>query len=148
MKLNEILNRKVDYEVTSKTDVLFRAKAEIGNREIIFEAKYDKQGKFWDIGFKERNDDGITYDTSGSGNEFEVFAMVKDCITEMIAHYKPDTLIFSADMGGDYDTRADVYERLMKKFKVPGYTVTRKDKSLGKVHKVQFAEFSITKDKQ
>lgn len=135
MKLTEILNKKVDYEVVKSTSDTFKTRATIGDREIVFTAYPVEDGEgteSWEITFGEKLKNGMTtFDQTGSGNELEVFSMVKDSIMEFINIYSPQTITFTADKdnNGAKNNRAELYSKLISKFKAPNYEVDRK--SLG-----------------
>lgn len=145
MKLHELLNRKVDYKVLTKTGREFSTGAKIGDRDIVFTALYASDGNYWNVEFEEFSKDAEhgTYDQTGSGNELEVFAMVKDSMLEFVKEYEPSEIYFSASKKDDKDNRADVYEKMVKRFKVPGYTMTRANKSIGAA---KYTEFALIKD--
>ena len=128
MKLNEILNKKIDYEVVKATASSFITLAKIGERHIKFMATNCDEGE-WDVMFAETNSEGKegTFKLTNSGNELEVFSMVKDSISELITRYYPESIAFTAskDSATGKDNRADAYERLLKRFKAPGYTFKR-----------------------
>lgn len=130
MKLNELLNSKVRYEVIEDSSYTFATRAKIGDRYIVFYAGDQSGEGRWEIEFKEAKTDKLmgksTFDLTGSGNELEVFAMVKDSIKELIATRKPEQIGFIADKA-DGSSRAQMYERLLKKFTPPGYEFERKD---------------------
>lgn len=161
MKLNEILNKKVDYEVIYDGNDSFETSAKIGNRLIKFYASKEGDsdedtgailGNNWSIFFLERSEK--TYSSqnkTGSGNEFEVFSFVKECILKVISKHKPDEITFSAEKDDKGKTnRASMYERLLKRFigTVPNY-------SLGQIAKLGVGDngpkdrtlFTITKNK-
>jgi len=126
MKLNELLNKKVDYEVQINTHEDFVAVATIGGRNITFKAEYRDTTDDWLINFAEVDEKKRAYGKTGSGNELEVFAMVKDCILEVIKLRKPRQLRFSASIENGKDNRASLYRKLLDRFKVPGYEVNTK----------------------
>ena len=134
MKLNEILNRKVQYKVTVENENAFQTKATINGRIIDFACIKRDSGlrkTEWRCTFleaKDENDLG-NYDATGSGGEFEVFSMVKDSLLEFIDKYRPDQIYFNAkqDGGKNKQARIRVYDALLKKFKAPGYTFKRVD---------------------
>jgi hypothetical protein len=131
MLVKELLDKKVPFEVIQDDDSIFATSAKIGNRYIIFFAGMEEEGE-WEIEFKESKDNprmGGTYDLTGSGNELAVFSMIKDSIKELIARHKPKMIVFTASKSDGSSKRADTYERLLKKFVVPGYTFDRKDVS-------------------
>lgn len=126
MKLTEILNKKVDYEVERASGTLFHTRAEIGGRIINFAAVEEAFGE-WELSFGEMTATRATYAKTGSGNELEVFAMVKDSILEFISRNAPDVMYFTADKEGkkEKNNRAELYDRLIKRFKIPGYKYSR-----------------------
>lgn len=147
MLINEILSKKVDYTVTRASDERFIAKAEIGGRNITFEAEkpYGEDDDVWEVEFSERGDHlqfGKTFKKTGSGNQLEVFAMVKDCMSEFIERYKPTKIEFTAEKDGDNDNRANLYKKLLDKFNTHGYKVetARGQGVIGK-----FMKFSLTR---
>jgi len=128
MLLAEILNKKVEFEITNSGRKDFNTEAVIGNRKIMFDAESDN-GLSWDVVFYERDLNSHpasrSYSVTGSGKELEVFSMVKDSLLELIKQKNPDEISFTADKKGGNTTRADLYDRLVKRFKVPGYSYTR-----------------------
>jgi len=136
--LGELLNRKVEYTVDRESNTSFQTSANIGDRTIKFSAWVTDEPDAWEILFSERNDKiSGTYSATGSGNELEVFSMVKDSILELISKYSPAKITFTADKEGN--KRASVYDKLLKRFKVPGYTHSRVDGS-------GFEEFVIVRN--
>lgn len=125
MKLNEILNKKVDYEVINAKSVFFQTRATIGDRIINFGAVDNDDGS-WDIQFAEKTKEGrTTYKKTGSGNELEVFSFVKDSLLDFISRYQPEKMCFTADKDSEEkDNRANTYERLLKRFigTIPNYS--------------------------
>lgn len=139
MLLNELLNKKVDYEVLKAGKYQFITQAKIGDREIRFEASNEDDDE-WGVAFEEirSNENGTvkrTFNASGSRHELEVFAMVKDSMLEFVQRYQPLEITFTADKDGgkkDKMARANVYAKLFDRFKIPGYTMGKEDqKHLG-----------------
>jgi len=136
MLLKEILNKKVKYTVEKANHYSFFTRATIGNRDIVFRADHDdeKGENFWYVTFEEfkKSEDGesSTYDITGSGNELEVFSMVKDSLLEFIEKYKPKLIEFTAEKENDSDNRARLYARMLKRFRVSGYTYDISDKHI------------------
>lgn len=87
----------------------------IGNRQITFDAVL-WQG-YWQIVFSEEwydhdNEEWhSTIDATGSGNQFEVAAMIMTCL-KMLLKKNPQNIRFSAKSGG---ARAAVYRKLAGK---------------------------------
>jgi len=132
-KLDEILNRKVDYEVT-RNGKDFRAEAKIGDRIIHFAIEKDdddKDGDAWEAVFWQTNlqGNGMNFGKTGGGNELEVFSMVSAALKQFIEDRKPEKIFFSADKKGTDTNRAELYDRLVKRFKLPGYEYNRITKS-------------------
>jgi hypothetical protein len=137
MKLLEILNTKfTDAKVSVDNDEEYEVSAKIGDRVIRFGAeKYPTHTQFelypdlWEIAFSEEDDgDELNhkkYDLTKSGKEFEVFAFIKQCMEHLIEKRKPGTIKFTADKIGS-EGRADVYEKMLKKF-LKGYKITKMD---------------------
>lgn len=128
MLINELLDKKIDYEVIEDEDYVFATSAKIGERFIIFYAGCEDDDGVWEIEFKESKNNkhnGTTFDLTGSGNEFQVFSMVKDSIKELVSKHHPKSIVFTASKTNGSSKRADAYERLLKRFTIPGYTFDR-----------------------
>jgi len=126
MKLNEIMNSKVDYEVVKARGGVFHTQAEIGGRIIDFAAIEEMDGE-WEISFGEKKGAKTAYGLTGSGAAPEVLAMVKDSMLEFVERYQPEKMYFTADKEGDKDNRARVYERMIKRFNIPSYKYSTND---------------------
>lgn len=127
MLLNEILNKKIEYEVDEESEDAFMTSALIGGRMIEFYADKFDDGK-WTLSFGEAKGGKVTTELTGSGSELEVFSMVKDSIVEFVKKYKPTIMSFTAaknDKSDIKNNRGDLYDRLIKKFKIPGYKASR-----------------------
>lgn len=124
MKLQEILDSKVPYEVVTSTARTFRAKAKIGGRYITFEADDNMNGG-WDIQFSETDgDEGSSpaFGKTGRGNELAVFSMVSAAFKEFLDRYHPPAITFTADKDDKgSDTRAKLYRKLLDKY-LKGWT--------------------------
>jgi hypothetical protein len=140
MLLSEILNRTSEKKVITDDQKSYIVSSIINGREIMFKAnkaeKEDSGENDWDISFTEvqKNDKGVksgTYGKTGNGGELEVFSVVKDCMRELITKHHPDKLIFTAnkDGGKNNQARGNVYERLINRFKPPGYELKREEKT-------------------
>jgi len=138
MKLNELLDRKVKYHVVEKEHHKFATGAKIGDRTIVFEAQYDPAEHTWEVTFEEfseKNELG-SYDVTGSGNELEVFSMIKGSMEEFIGRYTPDQVVFTASKKTGKSNRADLYTRLLNRFKIPGYKLFKHDSKTGAYFKL------------
>jgi hypothetical protein len=136
--LLEILDSNVGTKVVTDNATNFVVTATINGREIEFQAfKVTKieDRNVWQVSFAEvQSKDGKeirTYGKTSSGGELEVFSMVKNGMRELITKHHPDEMIFTAnkDGGKNNQARGDVYERLIKRFKVPGYELNREEKT-------------------
>jgi len=129
MLIKEILNTSSKFKVLQSNKTRFETIATINGRQIEFIADYFDDVKYWDISFHERGVDGHLDSTqTGSGKELEVFAMVKDSLLAFIEKYKPEKMEFSAmkdDIDKPRNTRAELYDKLLARFKIPGYNVER-----------------------
>lgn len=137
MQLTEIFDSKVDYTVTVNTNSRWIAKATIGKRDIEFAAD-QFHNNTWQVIFWERPSmpknhkariilrDPRTTHKTGSGNELQVGAMVIACLKELIETKHPDYIQFTADKE-DGESRTKIYTRVLKRLKLPGYTVTSKE---------------------
>jgi len=130
MILNEILdtkftNFKEDY---NQDDRVYETEAKIGDRTIHFYTDWTKfeDGKILsEIEFSEtspsKNGGKRTYQLTGSGNEFAVFAFIKQSIQGLIKNVNPDIIKFNAlkteDVG---EGRARLYKKLFKR-ELKGY---------------------------
>jgi hypothetical protein len=130
MILQEILNKKItDFEVDEDIDYL-DVTAKIGNREIRFYADSPKMKidnkQIVEIEFSEQRPGAkSTYELTRSGNEFQVFAFIKQAIEMMLKKWNPDVIKFTADKA-DQSNRSGVYEKLVKKY-LKGYELTKND---------------------
>ena len=137
MKLLEILNKKfTDLSVNEDSEDWYSVDAKIGDRIINFDAqriveRISGVEHSWEVDFSEASKpsaNGVskhTYALTKSGNEFEVFAFIKQCMEEFIKKHNPKIIKFTADKEGSV-SRASVYERLLKKF-LKGYSIKIND---------------------
>jgi hypothetical protein len=125
MKIFELLDTKVPYEVVLHTANSFWARSEIGGREIEFRAVKNDEGDGWEIMFAERTPsrttkDGVhmrptlSYAATGKGHALTVGTMVVDSLKEFIARYKPQSIDFTAEKSEP--AREKIYARAMSKF--------------------------------
>lgn len=135
MLINEILDKKVRTKLKTNTPRTLQIAGTVNGREIMFTAHMSEENEknnYWDVTFLEvkSNPNGVKYGSyklTGSGGELQVFSMIKDCMMELIQKHNPAKIIFTAnkDAGKDKNARGDVYERLIKRFKAPGYELQR-----------------------
>jgi len=135
MLVKELLDKKVKYKIKRAESDLFKTIATIGGREIEFtadeEVGYPRE---WVATFSEvkkiESTEHRDYGKTGSGSELEVFSMVKDSMLEFIQTYDPMMITFTATKDADGNgNRADLYARLLQRFKIPGYSIKRRSVS-------------------
>lgn len=133
MRLLEILDKKItNFEVHDEEDShggnVLQITAKIGDRKIQFygDSNIDDKKSYWDIGFtEEKSDKRHTYELTGSGNEFAVFAFIKQCMEILIDKHHPDIIHFTADKTSG-SNRAKLYEKLLRK-NLKGYNLRVSD---------------------
>lgn len=127
MRIAEILDKKVAYEVVVDTKAEFQTKARIGDRMIVFDAELNEEDD-WGVLFWQTTLEGksMRFEVTKGGNELEVFSMVRDSLTQFVEERKPATIRFSADKSRG-SSRSDLYDRLLKRFKIPGYEHHKRD---------------------
>jgi len=147
MLIKEILNKKSSFSVIKDNDRQYFTEIKIGNKTFNF-AAVKMGGRKWGIAFGDvqKNDIGLqrlSYVPTNDKNQLEVFSFVKDSIFAFIEKHDPGMITFEAksDSGKLKTARADTYERLINRFKLPGYTVHR-----GIMPGDNEETFSITKD--
>lgn len=109
MKIQELLDSSVQYDVLKKTAQLFATRAVIAGREIRFIASAD--GDLWDIQFMETSGHQAKYGKTGAGGEFEVASFVTDSLKEFVQTYHPAEIVFSAEKDQG-ENRARVYAKI------------------------------------
>lgn len=129
-KVDEVADKKVEFEITVERPKKFQAAAIINGRKIKFLAvDYGDPDEGWEILFIEtRPDESWTARATGSGGEFEVSAFIVAAMKEFIVRYEPQTMSFSAEKAKKFEegnTRAAVYRRLLKRH-FPEYDIEEK----------------------
>lgn len=136
MLLTELFNKAADIVLKTQNSGSIYAKVDIGGRELGFKlGKWPKDSSDpksnWTFTFVEYGDEdeddefdlydeGETYNVTGSGNEFEVFATAKKFLELAIKKVKPDVIHFEADKTFG-ENRAKLYTRMIKRWSPPGY---------------------------
>ena len=146
MKLFELFDSKIDYKIVKESEREFHTRATIEGRDILFTASIsdyilDHEGnvtceeayvEFAEVKKPESRYDSEewNYDVTGSGGEMKVFSMVGASLKELVYLYKPAIIKFSAEKDKkdkkDSEKRANLYEKLIKKF-IPEYEIDRRD---------------------
>lgn len=146
MKLAEILDKPLPFKFTLKTGK-FRASFMAGEREIIFEAENEEvlygeaDNGEWSILFGQKRrgrsrpgNDGLQFDLTGGGNEFEIFATLKTIIVKFIEKCSPRVINFSADKREP--SRVTIYQKMFSRNLPAGWKL-QKDNDLND-HNVYF----------
>lgn len=118
----ESLNSKVEYEVVTNTNNLFKAKTEINGREINASFTLDNSDN-WVYEFSEKVGSKNTVKLTGSGGEFKVFSFIKAFLEEFVASYQPECIEFTAFKGDK--GRARLYEKMLHKLNLSGYEIDK-----------------------
>lgn len=121
MKLLELFDSKVKYEIQDKSPGRFFVTSQVGDREIgVF--FYRDSGNIWEIIFAQRskNSESWSHALTGSGEEFKVFSLVKSALDDFLKRYRNqvDVLYCTANKTSN---RAQIYEKMLKKVK--GFTL-------------------------
>lgn len=118
MKLNELLDKALPFDVKINDEVYFYVEFTVGDRKITFtgeneaaDINYD-DGE-WSVSFAELKNGRQSYDKTGSGNEIQVFATLKSIFQQFIKDRDPEVITFSADKKDG--NRAKLYARMFKK---------------------------------
>lgn len=99
--INELMDSSADYTVTLKKSNIFTASFMIGDEEVDFLAKLDKDPLLsddfentdvWLISFARDNE----YKVTGHGEQYLIFGTVAKIFEEFIKEYKPDKFEFTA----------------------------------------------------
>jgi hypothetical protein len=121
MKLFEIFNRDAELTKTRDTKYMWQVRADVGGRPIVFTAETLDHDNVWSVNFLEIRKNGRhTYDSTGSGAEFEVGGMVLKALKMFIEERKPGLIVFTANKTDG--NRASLYGRVLKRTHIPGYT--------------------------
>lgn len=139
MLITELFAGNTKYEITKQTAKEFRTVTTIGNRDIVFYAEITEDEEdedkriVADVEFFEtkageghKESSAKDYGVTNSGDPIKVFDSVGLALKEMIKHYKPWKIYFTAekDKSGS-DKRAKLYERMLKKY-LPTYQLDKK----------------------
>lgn len=138
--LKEVLNSTVDFTVVKSTNDLFKVIFSVHGKKYTFSAsleQFDDGQDFWDVSFSLGTEKtGSTFGISKTGNEFEVFATVKDILKEFISRYDPQYIKFTADE----PSRIKLYGTMLKKFTPPNFNFQN-----NKDHETGGREFILAK---
>jgi hypothetical protein len=111
--LNEAFDKPYSFKLEEVTPNRFEAKAKLSDDSILtimflYSFKYDG----WEITFDRNTKMNIT----GSGDQYRIFATVIEAIKKFIAIKRPNTIRFGADKSEGSDSRAKLYERMVRTF--------------------------------
>lgn len=130
MKLDEILDKPLPWKLMFSGSEEWQASIQLDrDSEIRFMAHTEERGGPWFIAFSENwEDEGeklSTYEKTGRGKQFEIFATLKEVVAAFLKDKKPEVMKYEADK--DSRSRAAVYKRLFTKH-LPGYKLTKDEK--------------------
>lgn len=117
--ISETFTSNVPYDVVRATNDLFTTKANVNNRNIIFNAEANDESVdlesnvVWEVNFYEKTVGNMTYGKSGSGGEMKVFSFIIDSLKELISRYSPETVRFSSHKNDS--NRSTLYQRMISK---------------------------------
>jgi hypothetical protein len=141
--LNESFDSNVPIEIVSQTRINFRTTANIGDRQIVFNAdwlsvptgswelkfaeivnkKYSVSDRVANLlaGDKDKTYQDISFDVTGSGSQMMVFSFVIESIKKFVSIYHPKLFFFEAIKEGN---REKLYAKMASRIKIPGYELT------------------------
>jgi hypothetical protein len=131
MLLNELFDKEAKFKIETDKENLFQTSDDVNGRKIVFDAMLvDNDEEVWEVSFRQiggKNTTGASHGVTGAGGEFEVLNMIKDSMIEFVKKHDPKKIIFTAehDAGKSKLARGNVYEKMIKRLKVPGYTLDR-----------------------
>jgi hypothetical protein len=131
-ELLEVLNQPVDFIITKNTEKNLTAKFVIDDKRITFTANrivipsFVEDGKMdvdeWEIQFYEiSGGKAPSYDKTGTGKEFQVFATIKKILEYLIKEKDVKALVFTATE--KEKSRVRVYGTMLKRFKPAGFKI-------------------------
>lgn len=129
MRLDELFDRKADWEVTRSGPTKYEATIDLSNRTIVFSAVRTPDDPEWYLDFYEKTDSGIRFDMTGSGDEFLVMSTIKEVISDFVNKCSPEKFYFTADRNDA--SRVSAYGKMIKRYVPPQYkaTITQKPNS-------------------
>ena len=140
--LNESFDSNVPIEILSQTRIEFRTTANIGGRQIVFNADWLSHLDSWELKFaeivnkkysvsdrvanllagdKDKTYQDISFDVTGGGSQMMVFSFVIESIKKFVSIYHPKLFFFEAIKEGN---RAKLYAKMASRIKIPGYELT------------------------
>lgn len=134
MLLNELLNSKTEIKINRSSDRFFLAETTIGNLKVEYEAMRadDRVPDDWEVAFStvevDKNGDNLgrrNFGITGSGSELKILAFVKECTLMFVKDRNPRVIWFTADKDGGKSARANVYEKMVQRWNVPGYKFSK-----------------------
>ena len=114
MKLNEVLDSKVDYTVNAR-DNRFNTIFKKGDIKVEFYATAVDDSEYWEvyfIGFDGDKHTGTFSIINSKGLEFQIMSFVKKSFIEFIERYSPLEVKFTSDKSDK--ARSSLYARMLK----------------------------------
>jgi hypothetical protein len=111
--LNEAFDKPYPFKLENVTPNRLEAKARLPDDSVLtilflYSFKYDG----WEVVF----DRDMKMDVTGLGDQFRIFATVIEALKKFIASKSPNTIRFGADKSAGKDSRAKLYDRMVKTF--------------------------------
>jgi hypothetical protein len=111
--LNEAFDKPYPFKLENVTPNRLEAKVRLPDDSVLtilflYSFKYDG----WEVVF----DRDMKMDVTGLGDQFRIFATVIEALKKFIASKSPNTIRFGADKSAGKDSRAKLYDRMVKTF--------------------------------
>lgn len=118
MKLNELFKSEIPVQVVRDNIHDYIVTANVDGKEMRFKAYDLEVDRRYDIEFSEIDDSGrLTFQKTGTGKEFKVFAFVQSCIQNFLANSAAAKAnrINAMYMSAYGDKRFELYKRMVKR---------------------------------
>lgn len=136
MLISELLNSKIEVNVERAGFRIFLANATIDNIYIEYEAIRGEGHKEyeWDVSFStiQLDENGKKkgpgkYGITGTGHELQVLSFAKEATLIFVKKCDPKIIVFTAEKEQNKTARGNVYEKMVKRWNIPGYEYQRSD---------------------
>lgn len=122
--LTEILDSKTELKLVRETNRSMLHELDLGNGNIItfVTAAYDPE--WWKFYFKGEDADGNeTFDLTGKGDQFKIFAASKQILNHLIQKHAPKKIEIEGMKSAGSSKRSDLYRKFLAKYTPPQYKV-------------------------
>lgn len=126
MFISEILDTRARPNIVAQTQRTKVYDITVGGNKVIFTLSLDSPGS-WTFYFK--GEDG-SFDISGKGGEFKVFAAAKWIVDDLVKERAPNKIEFEAQKDvetDDPEKRVNLYRKFLKKHTPHRYRVTERE---------------------